>query len=246
MNLKKHINDVLENFFNLTDVPIQAFHFDGNFINSFGFNKEYSAFFDRYNLFNNMKDRIVGENEINVNIEQDGIYFSATPFCPKNVYRGIFIIGPYSEDKVNLLQAPYKLESTSKYMTSLVRTMWRDSPHRPMVATLDNKPYSIHTKRALDYIDSRYMDDINLDDVSSYLNISKPYFCSLFKKETGKTFTYFLNKTRIEKSKELLLNHGYSMLDIALTVGYNNQNYYNIIFKKFTDLTPLEYRNNHS
>lgn len=58
------------------------------------------------------------------------------------------------------------------------------------------------------------------------------------------TFTEFLNKIRIEKSKELLLEDKYSILDIALMVGFNNQNYYNIMFKKITNQTPLEFKRN--
>src|SRR5699024_6975480 len=78
--------------------------------------------------------------------------------------------------------------------------------------------------------------------VSEYLGINKSYFCSIFKNETGKTFTQFLNEKRIEKSKKLLREDNLSILDIALSVGFNNQNYYNIIFKRITNTTPLEYR----
>lgn len=244
MNLKSHINNVLDHFYTITSVPIQAFHFDGHFINSFGYNRQYSDLFNKNNIFEDIKSKLISTGNTSVSMEKDRIFFTATPFCPKNIYRGIFIIGPYGSSKD--LALANKPLSTSKYMTSLVRIIWKDSPEKDSFPISESKPYSIHTKRAIDYIESRYMDDISLDDISKYLNISKPYFCSLFKKETKATFTHFLNKTRIEKSKELLLDHSQSMLDVALSVGYNNQNYYNIIFKKFTKLTPLEYRNNHS
>ncbi|MGO1468637.1 MAG: helix-turn-helix domain-containing protein [Tissierella sp.] len=78
---------------------------------------------------------------------------------------------------------------------------------------------------------------------ATYLNVNKCYFCSLFKKETGKTFTQFLNELRVKKSMDLLKEGNLSMLDIALDVGFNNQNYYNITFKKITNKTPSEYKN---
>ncbi len=60
----------------------------------------------------------------------------------------------------------------------------------------------MHIRKAIDYIDSRYMYDIKLEDLSNYLNINKSYFSSLFKKETGgETFTEYLNKIRIEKKQ---------------------------------------------
>ncbi len=53
----------------------------------------------------------------------------------------------------------------------------------------------------------------------------------------------FLNEIRIEKSKDLLLRGDLSILDVSLSVGFNNQNYYNTVFKKLINMTPLEYRN---
>lgn len=105
------------------------------------------------------------------------------------------------------------------------------------------KCYSFHVRKALDYIDSRYSDDISLEDVVDYLNINKSYFCTLFKKETGKTFIEFLNQARIEKSKALLLEENSSILDIALSLGFSNQNYFSILFRKYTGVSPMQFRN---
>ena len=64
----------------------------------------------------------------------------------------------------------------------------------------------------------------------------------MFKKETGQTFINYLNNYKIEKSKNLLKNTNMTLLDISLEVGFNNQSYYSTIFKKYTNMTPLEYR----
>ncbi|MDU7963827.1 MAG: helix-turn-helix transcriptional regulator [Clostridium perfringens] len=72
--------------------------------------------------------------------------------------------------------------------------------------------------------------------------MNKSYFCNLFKSETGQTFINFLNNYRIEKSKNLLKDLDLSLLDIAHKVGFSNQSYYCTVFKKFTNLTPLKYR----
>lgn len=102
--------------------------------------------------------------------------------------------------------------------------------------------YTYHVKKAIDYIYENYEKPLTLDYMAKYLGLNKCYFCKLFRLETGKTFSRFLNEVRIKKSKELLLNTNLSILDIALTVGYNNQNYYNMSFKKLTGVTPLKYR----
>ena len=64
----------------------------------------------------------------------------------------------------------------------------------------------------------------------------------MFKKETGQTFINYLHNYKIEKSKNLLENTNMTLLDISLEVGFNNQSYYSTIFKKYTNMTPLEYR----
>ncbi|HFG9282422.1 TPA: helix-turn-helix domain-containing protein, partial [Clostridioides difficile] len=54
-------------------------------------------------------------------------------------------------------------------------------------------------------------------------------FFSLFKKKSGYTFTNFLSKVRVEKSKKYILKKDLSILDVAVLIGFNSQNYYSII-----------------
>ncbi|MBY1730832.1 helix-turn-helix domain-containing protein, partial [Clostridioides difficile] len=65
----------------------------------------------------------------------------------------------------------------------------------------------------------------------------------MFKKKGGYTFTNFLSKVRVEKSKKYILKKNLSILDVAVLIGFNSQNYYSIIFKKFNNFTPVEYKN---
>lgn len=108
---------------------------------------------------------------------------------------------------------------------------------------MDEVPFSFHVRRAMHYTVKHYKEPLTLDKLTQYLGINKCYFCDLFKKETKKTYSQFLNEVRVENSKRLLLHTNLSILEIALSVGYNNQNYYNMSFKKLTGTTPLKYRN---
>ncbi|WP_270531884.1 helix-turn-helix domain-containing protein, partial [Paraclostridium sordellii] len=102
--------------------------------------------------------------------------------------------------------------------------------------------FSSYIKDAIDFIHRNYYNDINLETVCNHLKLNKSYFCQIFKKETGYTFSDFLNRIRVEKSKEYLTENNDSILDIALSVGYNNHTYYTSIFKKYNGVTPKEYR----
>lgn len=110
---------------------------------------------------------------------------------------------------------------------------------------LHEKISNLHVKKVLKYIIDNYHSSLNLENMACYLKINKCYLCDLFKKETGKTISQFLNEIRIEKSKDLLINTDMSVLEIALSVGYNNQSYYNMAFKKILGTTPLKYRNSY-
>ena len=138
------------------------------------------------------------------------------------------------------LGIPYKPRCLISNLISLFNIIEKDINHGRSF----KQGYSFHVKRALDYIDSRYNDNITLEDVINYLNINKSYFCTLFKKETGKTFTEYLNRIRIEKSKSMLLEENSSILDIALSVGFSNQNYFSILFRRYTGLSPIQFRKN--
>ncbi|NLM04455.1 MAG: helix-turn-helix transcriptional regulator [Clostridiales bacterium] len=108
---------------------------------------------------------------------------------------------------------------------------------------INKKVCNFHIRMAMDHIEKNYSEPLTLDDMAKYLNLNKCYFSDLFKRETGKTYSRFLNEFRIKKSKILLENTNLSVLEVALAVGYNNQNYFNMIFKKLTNTTPLKYRN---
>lgn len=100
----------------------------------------------------------------------------------------------------------------------------------------------LYGTQVLEFISNNYDQNLVLEDVASYFHLNKCYFCSVLKKELGKTFSQIVNEIRIEKSKPLLEEGRLSTLEVALTVGFNNQNYFNMTFKKITGMTPLEYR----
>lgn len=97
-------------------------------------------------------------------------------------------------------------------------------------------------KRAINYINDNYMKDITLDSISSYVHLNSSYFSTLFKKETNMKFSDYLNKVRIEESKKLLKDIKYSMLEISMEVGFEDQSYFSKVFKKVAGMTPKEYR----
>ncbi|HHS9959652.1 TPA: AraC family transcriptional regulator [Klebsiella pneumoniae] len=95
----------------------------------------------------------------------------------------------------------------------------------------------------LNWLDDNYaQQDICLDEMASFIHMSKQAFCRCFKKNTGQTFIEHLTRLRINKAMELLNMDERSITDIALDVGFSNISNFNRTFKALQKTTPSEYR----
>ena len=95
---------------------------------------------------------------------------------------------------------------------------------------------------ALKYIDEHYKDELSIDIICQKVNFSKYYFCKIFKEHTGKTLYQYMTEYRVNKSKEYLTYSKLSVHAIAMEVGFKNTLTFSRSFKKFTDMTPSEFR----
>ena len=93
------------------------------------------------------------------------------------------------------------------------------------------------------YIGQKYMDEtLSVKDISDHVFLSTSYVCTFFKNETGQTLNQYLTEYRMEKAKQLLADPRYKISDISSRVGYSDGNYFGKSFKKYTGLSPSEYR----
>lgn len=96
---------------------------------------------------------------------------------------------------------------------------------------------------AISYIKRNYDKDIKLMDVANAVNLSKSYFCNLFRKNTGMPFSDFLAKVRIDNAKNLIIQDpSICVYEVANKVGYKDPKYFSIVFRKYEGLTPTEFR----
>ena len=97
-------------------------------------------------------------------------------------------------------------------------------------------------KKAIGYIYEHFNTPLTLEETAASVHLHPSYFSSLFKQSTGSSFKEYLNMVRIEESKRLLSNTDYSIIDVAVAVGFEDQSYFSKVFKKYTGLTPKQYR----
>jgi AraC-like DNA-binding protein/ligand-binding sensor protein len=96
--------------------------------------------------------------------------------------------------------------------------------------------------RAKAYIEEHQTEDISLDEVAKAVHMSTFYFCKVFKKATGINFTDYVSRSRIEKSRNLLLNPNLRISEIAFEVGFQSLTHFNRVFRKALGQSPTDYR----
>ncbi len=99
---------------------------------------------------------------------------------------------------------------------------------------------------SVNFIHNNFERDISLGDIAKFVFLSPSYFTRAFKEETGMSPINYLLKIRIERAKELLADTSIKISDIALSVGFSNQQRFNEMFKKYAGVTPLQYRKQHA
>lgn len=92
------------------------------------------------------------------------------------------------------------------------------------------------------YVSEHLAEDISISTLSEKLNFSKSYLSHLIKEYMGITLTEYIHQHRIDKAKELIYHEDITMKEVAERVGYNNQNYFNRVFKRVTGETPKQCR----
>jgi len=94
----------------------------------------------------------------------------------------------------------------------------------------------------VNYIHEHFEEEITLDKVADYANISSGYLSQLFKQVMKIKFIDYVNKIRIENSCTLLMDHSLKTYEIAPMIGYKTERYYSKKFKQYMGMTPSEYR----
>ncbi|MCQ2401983.1 MAG: response regulator [Lachnospiraceae bacterium] len=99
-----------------------------------------------------------------------------------------------------------------------------------------------HVDSVIEYIKNHYAEDVTVRSASESLNMSESYLAKVFHSKTGYTFLEYLTMYRIEKAIELLSEGDMRTYEVANTVGYQDTKYFSKLFRKFTGMTPSEYR----
>jgi AraC-like DNA-binding protein len=83
---------------------------------------------------------------------------------------------------------------------------------------------------------------LSLEQVARAANMSAFYFCKVFKAATGLTFTHYVARARIERTKQMLLNPHTRISEAAYEAGFQSLSQFNRVFRRFAGESPTRYR----
>lgn len=110
---------------------------------------------------------------------------------------------------------------------------------------MDNRPktyYNEIIQRVDNYLQNNYQ-KASLEGAAEIVGLSPNYLSKIYKEKSGSGFLEKLNKIRMEKASELLLDPNYKSYEIAFYVGYDNPKNFSRAFKTYYNVSPMDYRN---
>ena len=101
-----------------------------------------------------------------------------------------------------------------------------------------------YIKEAVQFISHNFHNDISVEDIANFCNISRGYLSKILKKHTGQSPQQLLMNYRMSKAAQLLQLTDLSVGDIGKAVGYENQLHFSRAFKSIYNISPLNWRKN--
>lgn len=99
-----------------------------------------------------------------------------------------------------------------------------------------------YIRKALDYIEKHYFDDISPESVAKRCHISVSYLQHLFIEFLGEGVASNIRRKRLERACQLLIETDRSVSNIAFSCGFYSPDYFSSVFKRSFNMTPLAYR----
>lgn len=96
--------------------------------------------------------------------------------------------------------------------------------------------------RVKNYIDEHFRENLDRNALANIAYITPNYLSKQFQMKVGKNLRKYMNDLRIAEAKKLLLSTDKSVSEIATTVGYDNFSYFSTIFRKYTGMSPVDWR----
>jgi YesN/AraC family two-component response regulator len=141
------------------------------------------------------------------------------------------------------LLKPSEIEEIEEAILCMIQHLDENKENSRQRAKQPDKTENYIVNNVLDYIESAYNNKMTLADIAEKNYVSVWHLSKLINKYCHKSFRELLNQTRIKYAKELLTGSNAKIYEVAENVGITDITYFSKMFKKYTGITPNEYRN---
>lgn len=134
----------------------------------------------------------------------------------------------------------YKLQASCKVLEAIT-VMSSSFADQVLSKEVQNTSITKNAEKVqgiIDYLHEHYADKVTGDAIGQALNMDFDYLNRLFKKQLNVTIFTYLNRVRVNKAKELLLEGHRKAYEIAGEVGYCDEFYFSKMFKKEVGVSP--------
>lgn len=144
---------------------------------------------------------------------------------------------------VDYLLKPCRSSEILERVRALFAEQAEDAEEKPSPEGTGGQRERSHlVQDAVEHIQEHYAEDINLTVVADALGVTASYLSTQFKRALGHGFSDHLNRVRIERACDYFFDRRFKMYEIAYKVGFRDEKYFSIVFKKVKGISPSEYR----
>jgi len=157
----------------------------------------------------------------------------------------MFLLFKYSDEELDTAIDGYEQLACNFENVHTMLEALKELSVRQCETSSNKSPDKIeHTiiKQVLEYVNHNFYKAITVQSLAEKFFISPNYISTLFKREVGVNFKDYLSKLRIDYACSQLINHEYSIQQVAEKSGYSDYFYFCRIFKSMTGYTPSKYR----
>lgn len=150
----------------------------------------------------------------------------------------------YFEEAINspkeLLQSFSSFDGLMEYLIRTIGEALNLSTELVDLNTIKNDKF----KKILLYINQNFAKELSFQNLCFEFSINPSYLSQIFQRELGTTFTKYLTELRVNYAKKLLTTTTLKITEISERVGYDEYFYFSKVFKKYTGMSPKNYRAN--
>jgi AraC-like DNA-binding protein len=108
--------------------------------------------------------------------------------------------------------------------------------------SFDDEPAQARVSSIVDYITENAAKPLSMAEISARAGMSESQFSRFFRRATGNTFTDFVNRVRVTRACQLLMDTNQYITNVCYDAGFNNVANFNRRFLEIKGMTPKEFR----